>query len=102
LGQAPVWAVVVVVIDVLSQDMAQMPLADDPDPDRGEHRIESGGELVIAIPYQESQLVDTLTEIHEYIAGLLSHPLPARACGDAGQMDTASAVLDESQHVQAA
>jgi len=39
--------------------------ADDRDLFRGEHGIETGDELGVAIPDQETQLFDPITEIHE-------------------------------------
>jgi hypothetical protein len=43
-----------------------------------------------------------ILEVHQKVAGLLSHPLTGGAGGDAGQMHAAGAVLNEEQHVQAA
>jgi hypothetical protein len=41
---------------------------------RGEHGIEAGDELGVAIPDQEPQSWDTIAEVPEQIAGLLGHP----------------------------
>jgi hypothetical protein len=43
-----------------------------------------------------------MVEVHQQVAGLLSHPLPRRVGGNPGYVHAAGAVLDEEQHIQAA
>jgi hypothetical protein len=71
---------------------------DDPHVDRGEHGIESGGELGIPVPDQELQAVSGMLKVHQEVAD----PLTRCAGGDPGQVHAPGAVLDEEQHVQAA
>jgi hypothetical protein len=73
----------------------------DPPADRGGHCVERRGELRIPVPDQELRTVSVALEVHQQVAGLLSHPRAGRVGGDAGQVHTSGAVLDEEQHVQA-
>jgi hypothetical protein len=40
----------------------------------GENRVENGGELGVAVPDQEAEAVDPVTEIRGQVAGLLGGP----------------------------
>ncbi len=73
---------------------------DDPDIDRGEHGIEGGGELGVAVADEEPEAPIGLVEVHEQVAGLLGQPLPGGAGGDAHDMDAAGGVLDDEERVQ--
>jgi hypothetical protein len=75
---------------------------DDPHADRGEHGVECGGELGVPVPDQELQAARLVFEVHQQVAGLLSHPFTRGVGGDAGQVHPAGAVLDEEQYAQAA
>jgi hypothetical protein len=69
--------------------------ADDRDLFRGEHGIETGDELGVAIADQETQLFDPVIEIHQQIASLLGHPRPGRVGRDAREVHPAGADFDE-------
>jgi hypothetical protein len=75
---------------------------DDPDADRGEHRVECRGELGVPVPDQELEAVGVAFQGHEQVAGLLGHRCPRGVGGHASQVDAARTVLDEEQHVHAA
>jgi hypothetical protein len=45
------------------------PGADDSDVRDGEHGVERGGELAVAVADQEPESVGSVTEIHEQVAG---------------------------------
>ena len=66
---------------------------DDPDIDRGEHGIEGGGELGVAVADEEPEAPIGLVEVHEQVAGLLGEPLPGGVGGDAQDMDAAGGPL---------
>ena len=72
---------------------------DDPDIDRGEHGIEGGGELGVAVADEEPEAPIGLVEVHEQVAGLLGEPLPGGVGGDAQDMDAAGGVLDDEERV---
>jgi hypothetical protein len=69
---------------------------------RGEHGIETGNELGVAIADQETQPLDPIVKVHEQIAGLLGHPRSGRVGRDAREMHRAGAELDEEQDVEPA
>jgi hypothetical protein len=48
--------------------------ADDPNVGTGEDRVERGGELIVPVADQEPEPVGAITEVHQQVAGLLSHP----------------------------
>jgi hypothetical protein len=56
---------------------------DDADGDGGEHRVERGGELGIAIPDEEPDAAAVSIEIHEQVASQLGQPRAGRVSGDA-------------------
>ena len=49
---------------------------DDPDIDRGEHGIEGGGELGVAVADEEPEAPIGFVEVHEQVAGLLGDHSP--------------------------
>jgi hypothetical protein len=75
---------------------------DDPDIDRGEHGIEGGGELGVAVADEEPEPPMGLVEVDEQVAGLLGEPLPGPVRGDAQDMDAQGGVLDDEERVQGA
>jgi Helix-turn-helix of DDE superfamily endonuclease len=74
---------------------------DDPHADRSEHGVERSGELGVPVTDQELEVVSAALEVHQEVAGLLSHPLTCGVGGDPGQVHAPGAVLDEEQDVQA-
>ena len=133
LAEGPVWPVAVVVIDILAEDVMEVPSAgdedavgalapsagdppladrirtrrldrrcDDPYVGRGEDRVERVGVLGIPVSDQELQAVGPLTGVHEDVPGLLDRPGGGGMGGDAGQVDAATVVLDDEQHVEPA
>ena len=76
--------------------------ADDADVGAGEHRVEGGGELAVAVADQEPEPVGVVAEVHEQVAGLLGDPGPGGVGGDPGDVHAAAAVLDHDEHVEAA
>jgi hypothetical protein len=72
---------------------------DDLDAGRGEHVIEAGRELGVAVADEEPQLVSAFVQVHEQIPGLLDHPRAVRVGGEAGEVDPSTGDLDEEQHV---
>ena len=74
---------------------ARTGVLDDPDIDRGEHGIEGGGELGVAVEDEEPEAPIGLVEVHEQVAGLLGERLPGGVGGDAQDMDAAGGVLDD-------
>ena len=75
---------------------------DDPCAGRGEDRAERAGVLGIAVPDQELQAAGVFAEVHERVPGLLDRPGGGRVGGDTGQVDAATVVLDDEQHVEPA
>jgi hypothetical protein len=66
----------------------------------GEHGIEGIGELAVSISDHDRELSRASTEIHHEVSRLLNNPAFVRVRGDAQEMDAASGVLDDEQHVQ--
>jgi hypothetical protein len=75
---------------------------DDPRAGRSEYGVERVGVLGIAVPDQELQAAGLFAEVHERVPGLLDRPGGGRVGGDAGQVDAATVVLDDEQHVEPA
>ena len=69
---------------------------------RGEDCIERAGVLGIPVSDQELQAVSPVAEVHERVSGLLDRPRGGRVGGDSGQVDAATVVLDDEQHVEPA
>ena len=65
------------------------------DTDRGEHRVERGGELGIAVPDQMGETAPRGFQIGGEIPGQLGDPGSARIPGDTEQMHPAGGVLDD-------
>jgi hypothetical protein len=74
--------------------------AQDADGLAGEHGIENGGELAVAIPDEEPEPSRAVAEVHQEVAGLLGDPGSGRVCGDAQQVHAASGVLDDEQNIE--
>jgi hypothetical protein len=55
---------------------------DDPDIDRGEHRVERGGELGVPIADEEPEAAAGVVEVHEQVAGVLGEPGAGGVGGD--------------------
>lgn len=72
------------------------------DADRGERRVEAGGELGVAVADQETELSPCFVEVGGEVAGGLGHPRPAGAACHAEQVDDAAFDLDHEQDVVAA
>jgi len=101
-------------VGALAPDAGDPPLADrvrprrlngccdDPHAGRGEDRVERIGVLGISVPDQELQAVGALAEIHERVPGLLRGPDGGGVGGDAGQVHTATLMLDDEQYVESA
>ena len=56
-------------------------VADDGDVGTGEHVVKGGGELAVSVADQEPEPVGALTEVHQQVAGLLSHPVGCQKSG---------------------
>jgi hypothetical protein len=74
---------------------------ENPDARSREHGVEGPGELAGAIPDQELDRGRALAEIHQEITRRLRRPRAVGVGGDAGQVNAASAVLDDDQGVDA-
>ena len=75
---------------------------DDPDVDGGEHRVERGGELGVAIADQESEAAPGVVEVHEQVAGQLGQPGAGGVGGDSKDVHPAGGVLDDEERIQPA
>jgi hypothetical protein len=73
--------------------------AQDPDAGAGEHRVEGGGELGVAVAEQELDRFDVLAEVHEQVAGHLRDPGIVGVSGDAEDPDPSGGVLDDGKDV---
>src|SRR5206468_713975 len=71
------------------------------DVDRGEHRIECGGELGVSVADQVGEAVSGAVKIRGQVTGQLGYPGSGRVLDDAEQVDPAGAVLDHESRVQA-
>jgi hypothetical protein len=69
------------------------------DADRGEDFVEAGGELRVAVAYEEPHPSSCIFELGTEVAGNLGDPGSVWVGGDAGEMDDASFELDLKQHV---
>ena len=76
--------------------------ADDLDVCTGEHRVESGGELAVAIADHEPELVGVVAEVHQQVAGLLGDPGSGGVSGDPGNVNPAGTVGDHYEQIEAA
>ena len=73
---------------------------DDPDVDGGEHRVERGGELGVAVPDEKPKTLSGVVEVHAEVAGLLGQPGAGRVAGDTQDVHAAGGVLDDEERVQ--
>jgi hypothetical protein len=73
---------------------------DDADVDGGEHGVEGGGELGVAVPDEEPEAPAGVVEVHEQVAGLLGQPGAGRVGGDAEDVHTVGGVLGDEEDVQ--
>ena len=67
----------------------------------GEHRVEGGGVLGVAVADEEPELVGVLGEIRGEVAGLLGHPLSGGVGGDAEEVDPSGGHFHDHRRVQA-
>jgi hypothetical protein len=74
--------------------------AQDSDAFAGEHGVEDAGELAVAVPDQEREACQTVVEVHQEIARLLSDPGTGGVRGDAEEVDAAGGVLHDEQHIE--
>jgi len=73
---------------------------EDLDVDGGEHGVEGGGELAVAVADQEPEASVGVVEVHEQVAGLLGQPGSGRVRGDAQDVYPARGVFDDEERVQ--
>jgi len=65
-----------------------------------EDRIEAGGELAVAVPDEEAEVLHGVVEVHREIPGLLGQPRPGGVRGDAEDVDLAGGVVDDEERVE--
>src|ERR1019366_5904999 len=70
--------------------------------DRGEHSVESAGELSIPIADQELELPDPLLKVAQQVTRLLGDPRAARMPGHTQNVDPAGLDLDDEEHIDPA
>ena len=75
---------------------------DDAHAGGGEYCVERVGVLGIPVSDQELQAAGPLGLIHEHVPGLLECPGGGGMGSDAGQVDPATVMLDDEQHVKPA
>ena len=68
--------------------------------DGGDHGVEGGGELAVAVADQEPEAPVGVVEVHEQVAGLLGQPGSGRVGGDAQDVYPAGGVLDDEERVE--
>jgi len=71
------------------------------DADGGEHGVEAGGELGVAVAYEEPEAPTGLLELGAEVAGDLGDPGAPGVGGDAEQVHDAPFDLDHEKHVVA-
>ena len=67
----------------------------------GENGIEQGGKVPVAVADQEPHGVARVVEVHDEVLRGLGDPGRGRMRGGAQDADTAAAVFNDRQHVQA-
>ncbi len=67
---------------------------------RRKDRIEGSRKLGVTVVDQETHRQASVLDVPTQLARLLGHPSTGRVRGAAGQMDTATAELDEKQHIE--
>jgi hypothetical protein len=75
---------------------------DDADVDGGEYGVERRGELGVAVPDEELELVADVVEIHEQVARQLGQPRSGWVSGDAEDVHRAGDVFDDEERIQPA
>src|SRR5665647_1979322 len=75
--------------------------ADGLDTDRGEHLVEAGGELGVAVADEESEHPTGILQVRGEIAGHLCDPWAVRVGGGSEDMHDAALHFDDEQHVVA-
>jgi hypothetical protein len=73
---------------------------DDLDVDGGEHSVEGGGELAVAVTDEEPEASVGVVEVHEQVAGQLREPGSGWMSGDAEDVHAAGGVLDDEERVE--
>jgi len=71
-------------------------------PDGGKHRVESCGELGVAIADEEAEVTPGVLEVGRKVAGHLGHPGTVGVGGDTEQVHPSSVDLNYEEHVEAA
>jgi hypothetical protein len=74
---------------------------DDPRAVAGEHVVEDGRELAVAVADEELELAGAFAEVHEQVAGLLGGPCPGGVRGDTQDVHPAGLDFYHEEHVQA-
>src|ERR1035441_5370968 len=69
------------------------------DTDRGEHLVEAGGELGVAVADEESEVPTGILQVRGEIAGHLGGPWAVRVGGGSEDVHDAALDLDDEQHV---
>src|SRR5664280_803812 len=75
--------------------------ADGLDTDRGEHLVEAGGELGVAVADEESEHPTGILQVRGEIAGHLCDPWAVRVGGGSEDVRDAALHFDDEQHVVA-
>jgi len=75
--------------------------ADGLDTDRGEHLVEAGGELGVAVADEESEHPTGILQVRGEIAGHLCDPWAVRVGGGSEDVHDAALHFDDEQHVVA-
>src|ERR1035437_3041827 len=75
--------------------------ADGLDTDRGEHLVEAGGELGVAVADEESEVPTGILQVRGEIAGHLCDPWAVRVGGGSEDVHDAALHFDDEQHVVA-
>src|SRR5258706_10549275 len=70
------------------------------DAGEGEHGVEGGGELRVAVPDQVGESAPGLLQVRGQVSGLLDGPVPCGMGGDAEQVDPPGPDLDDESRVQ--
>ena len=66
----------------------------------GEHGIERGGELAVAVPDQKPELGCAVAEVHQKVARLLGHPGTMGVGSDSQDVGATGRLFDHKQHIQ--
>jgi hypothetical protein len=66
----------------------------------GEHGVEVGGELRVAVAGEEPKALAGIVEIHREVARLLGQPFPGRMGCDTEDVYLAGGVLDHEEDIE--